>query len=61
LIPQSEEKTKNVTSEKVGKEGFEQKEGLISLKNCHISVKTQTLMELVYQTLDDASKSTPKM
>ena len=59
---QTEDKGALKGSSKGGKEGVEaDEEGLVSLPTCHISTRTQTLVELIYQTLNEASPSQPHL
>jgi len=59
---QSEDKSALKGPGKAGKEGMEaEEEGLVSLPTCHISTRTQTLIELIYQTLNEASPSQPHL
>lgn len=49
---------------KKDKEGLEVNDGddgLITLPTCHVSIRTQTLVELIYQTLNEASPSQPHL
>jgi len=44
---------------KEGKEMLEPVEGLFRLRTCHISVRTQALVEMVYQTLSECRSAPP--
>lgn len=46
-----------LAKEKGGKEGTEVIEGAFKLPTCHVTVQTQTLVELAYQTLTGATQA----